>query len=254
MSELNNVELAEFLRLASPLIVHVDDEVAAVAGPIATAAGRRPAGERRPHRRAPTAARPAGSGARRNERERNRVRQVNAGFDRLRDHVPHGRRNRKLSKVDTLRAAVEYITHLRAVLYHGDGGPTSAITDENYRDHGAVAGTVVDDDVIDDWYVEPRLCGSLERAPAEASMTSRHDDVIAALGGGSVPSTMTGRLTVDVFCSTSPSSVGSSFAGSAGRGSCATPESVDPEVTSSSGSGHLDDEAERLFNFAPWFS
>lgn len=26
MSELNNVELAEFLRLASPLIVHVDDQ------------------------------------------------------------------------------------------------------------------------------------------------------------------------------------------------------------------------------------
>ena len=59
------------------------------------------------------------SGARRNERERNRVRQVNAGFDRLRDHVPQGRRNRKLSKVDTLRAAVDYIAQLQLVL----GGP-----------------------------------------------------------------------------------------------------------------------------------
>jgi len=38
-------------------------------------------------------------GARRNERERNRVRQVNLGFDRLRQHVPQGRRNKKLSKV-----------------------------------------------------------------------------------------------------------------------------------------------------------
>jgi len=61
------------------------------------------------------------SGARRNERERNRVRQVNAGFDRLRDHVPQGRRNRKLSKVDTLRAAVDYIAQLQLVL----GGPCS---------------------------------------------------------------------------------------------------------------------------------
>ncbi|ESN98490.1 hypothetical protein HELRODRAFT_148299, partial [Helobdella robusta] len=53
---------------------------------------------------------------RRNERERNRVKQVNLGFDRLREHVPQGRSNKKLSKVDTLKAAVTYIQQLRQVL------------------------------------------------------------------------------------------------------------------------------------------
>lgn len=62
----------------------------------------------------------SGSGARRNERERNRVRQVNLGFDRLRQHVPQGRKNKKLSKVDTLKAAVDYIKHLQTVLTEAD--------------------------------------------------------------------------------------------------------------------------------------
>ena len=53
---------------------------------------------------------------RRNERERNRVRLVNMGFTTLRQHIPAGRDNRKMSKVETLRAAVEYIKHLQDVL------------------------------------------------------------------------------------------------------------------------------------------
>ena len=56
------------------------------------------------------------SGARRNERERNRVKQVNLGFDKLREHVPQGRQNKKLSKVDTLKAAVSYIQQLQQIL------------------------------------------------------------------------------------------------------------------------------------------
>lgn len=44
--------------------------------------------------------------ARRNERERNRVRLVNLGFAALRQHVPHGAASKKMSKVETLRSAV----------------------------------------------------------------------------------------------------------------------------------------------------
>lgn len=61
--------------------------------------------------------------ARRNERERKRVKQVNLGFETLRDHVPDGKKNKKLSKVDTLKSAVEYIKQLQQLLkYTEDGG------------------------------------------------------------------------------------------------------------------------------------
>ncbi|XP_067636136.1 achaete-scute complex protein T3 [Eurosta solidaginis] len=70
--------------------------------------------------------------ARRNARERNRVKQVNNGFANLRQHLPqtvinnlsHGGRgaSKKLSKVDTLRIAVEYIRGLQDMLE--DSQPT----------------------------------------------------------------------------------------------------------------------------------
>jgi hypothetical protein len=64
--------------------------------------------------------------ARRNARERNRVKQVNNGFSLLRDHIPleiaenyeqSGRGSaKKLSKVETLKMAVEYIRSLEKLL------------------------------------------------------------------------------------------------------------------------------------------
>lgn len=58
--------------------------------------------------------------ARRNERERNRVRMVNLGFETLREHVPEGKKNKKLSKVDTLKSAVDYIRQLQELLQYTD--------------------------------------------------------------------------------------------------------------------------------------
>ncbi|KAK1335329.1 hypothetical protein QTO34_003115 [Cnephaeus nilssonii] len=58
--------------------------------------------------------------ARRNERERNRVKLVNLGFQALRQHVPHGGASKKLSKVETLRSAVEYIGALQRLLAEHD--------------------------------------------------------------------------------------------------------------------------------------
>ncbi|XP_008546472.1 achaete-scute complex protein T3 [Microplitis demolitor] len=76
--------------------------------------------------------------ARRNARERNRVKQVNNGFATLRQHIPqsvaqalggntagtHGGSragSKKLSKVETLRMAVEYIRSLQRLLDDHEG-------------------------------------------------------------------------------------------------------------------------------------
>ncbi|XP_042315320.1 achaete-scute homolog 2-like [Sceloporus undulatus] len=59
--------------------------------------------------------------ARRNERERNRVKLVNLGFQTLRQHVPNGAAAKKMSKVETLRSAVEYIRALQQLLREHDG-------------------------------------------------------------------------------------------------------------------------------------
>ncbi|XP_076330048.1 achaete-scute homolog 1-like [Tachypleus tridentatus] len=58
--------------------------------------------------------------ARRNQRERNRVRLVNLGFANLRRHVPNNAKNKKMSKVETLRSAVEYIRQLQKLLSQDD--------------------------------------------------------------------------------------------------------------------------------------
>lgn len=52
----------------------------------------------------------------RNERERQRVRCVNQGYARLREHLPRELADRRLSKVETLRAAIGYIKHLQELL------------------------------------------------------------------------------------------------------------------------------------------
>ncbi|XP_008937642.1 PREDICTED: achaete-scute homolog 4-like [Merops nubicus] len=52
----------------------------------------------------------------RNERERQRVRCVNQGYTRLREHLPKEFADKRLSKVETLRAAISYIKHLQSLL------------------------------------------------------------------------------------------------------------------------------------------
>lgn len=52
----------------------------------------------------------------RNERERQRVRCVNDGYARLREHLPREFEEKRLSKVETLRAAISYIKHLQNLL------------------------------------------------------------------------------------------------------------------------------------------
>ena len=58
--------------------------------------------------------------ARRNERERNRVKHINSTFLTLRDHLPMNGKNKKMSKVDTLHTAIKYIKYLQQVLEEHD--------------------------------------------------------------------------------------------------------------------------------------
>ncbi|XP_039746383.1 achaete-scute complex protein T3-like [Pararge aegeria] len=83
----------------------------------------------------------AASIARRNARERNRVKQVNDGFNALRKRLPAAVVNalsggarrgsgKKLSKVDTLRMVVEYIRYLESLVDESDpalGAPESSV-------------------------------------------------------------------------------------------------------------------------------
>jgi len=105
--------------------------------------------------------------ARRNARERNRVKQVNNGFATLRQHIPshiaagYGDRGKKLSKVETLRMAVEYIKGLQRLLAEADGveydsktavgaqcapSPTSSVISSSHN--GSGERLVLEDDVL----------------------------------------------------------------------------------------------------------
>lgn len=69
--------------------------------------------------------------ARRNERERNRVKQVNDGFDALRKKVPFLPDKKKLSKVEILRCAMLYINDLKCVVGEFDDNNSHLISHTN---------------------------------------------------------------------------------------------------------------------------
>ncbi|KAJ0023327.1 hypothetical protein NQD34_003226, partial [Periophthalmus magnuspinnatus] len=56
-----------------------------------------------------------------NARERHRTHNVNTAFTALRTLIPTEPTDRKLSKIETLRLASSYISHLANVLVDGDG-------------------------------------------------------------------------------------------------------------------------------------
>lgn len=61
----------------------------------------------------------------RNERERQRVRCVNQGYAKLREHLPGQSADKRLSKVETLRAAIRYIKYLQGLVETDDVGLNS---------------------------------------------------------------------------------------------------------------------------------
>lgn len=91
---------------------------------------------------------PPGEGRQRNAanaRERDRTNSVNTAFTALRTLIPTEPADRKLSKIETLRLASSYISHLGNVLLVGEacgdgqpchsGGPSAAF----YHHHGSPA-------------------------------------------------------------------------------------------------------------------
>ncbi|XP_035477531.2 achaete-scute homolog 1a [Scophthalmus maximus] len=101
--------------------------------------------------------------ARRNERERNRVKLVNNGFATLREHVPNGAANKKMSKVETLRSAVEYIRALQQLLDEHDAvsaafqsGVLSPAMSQGYAaDMNSMAGSPVSSYSSDEGSYDP---------------------------------------------------------------------------------------------------
>uniref|UniRef100_UPI00358EA874 class A basic helix-loop-helix protein 15-like n=1 Tax=Myxine glutinosa TaxID=7769 RepID=UPI00358EA874 len=57
-----------------------------------------------------------------NERERHRMHNLNDAFQELREVIPHVRHGRKLSKLETLTLAKNYITALTAAVLNLDAG------------------------------------------------------------------------------------------------------------------------------------
>ncbi|ESO83387.1 hypothetical protein LOTGIDRAFT_79113, partial [Lottia gigantea] len=55
-----------------------------------------------------------------NVRERKRMLSINSAFEELRCHVPTFPYEKRLSKIDTLRLAIAYISMLRDILLSGD--------------------------------------------------------------------------------------------------------------------------------------
>uniref|UniRef100_A0A8C9SGG7 BHLH domain-containing protein n=1 Tax=Scleropages formosus TaxID=113540 RepID=A0A8C9SGG7_SCLFO len=64
----------------------------------------------------------------RNERERQRVKCVNQGYAKLREHLPGGTGDKRLSKVETLRAAIRYIKQLQELVTQQPREPTCKST------------------------------------------------------------------------------------------------------------------------------
>lgn len=64
---------------------------------------------------------------RRNERERDRVKCVNEGYAVLKEHLPIERKNKRVSKVEILRFAIDYISHLKDLLEDSDDSESDSI-------------------------------------------------------------------------------------------------------------------------------
>ncbi|XP_028163850.1 uncharacterized protein LOC114355284 [Ostrinia furnacalis] len=173
-------------KVQSPATVSVSSLVRAIDTSATTVVAKRPRlRESSTEERTPTPL----AVARRNARERNRVRQVNDGFAALRKHIPdevaaafenaNSNRgpNKKLSKVETLRMAVEYIRNLESLLNIGHAdkenssrpsmesfpSPASSSPRENSqeRSYYSLNSPALDDEDMD----EDEMDGTLQQIP-----------------------------------------------------------------------------------------
>ncbi|XP_064628325.1 achaete-scute homolog 1-like [Lineus longissimus] len=109
---------------------------------------------------------PPATVARRNERERNRVRLINMTFATLRQHLPGMKssgqqKNKKMSKVDTLKSAIDYIKQLQQML------------DENDAVNAAFGNSIITNATLSPLYASA-MSSSSALSPGASSATS-HD-------------------------------------------------------------------------------
>jgi len=113
-------------------------------------------------------ARRAASVARRNERERNRVSLINRTFEILRDQLPAslwGHRNlAKVSKVETLRAAIGYIRTLEDLLATDDVSSDATVKDSDQQQQQQLV----------------EMLSSAERLAELAAGDEAHPDVVSS--------------------------------------------------------------------------
>ncbi|XP_077281485.1 achaete-scute complex protein T3 [Temnothorax americanus] len=172
--------------------------------------------------------------ARRNARERNRVKQVNNGFATLRQHIPqtvaqalgsstagtHGGSragSKKLSKVETLRMAVEYIRSLQRLLEEHDGSSESSGSTSSTSSNSSENGVSSDSNSA-----ELRLRGGINEirhhdSPHASNLRHQH------LRQNSSPTTFVPTTCSEASSSPTPSFVSeTSSAGSQGYGTPGT--------------------------------
>ena len=89
--------------------------------------------------------------ARRNERERNRVKQVNDGFAALRKKVPFLPDKKKLSKVEILRYAMMYIRDLKEMVDDHDCSNKTLLSEGKCSEENSPEGDciLIDEDIPD---------------------------------------------------------------------------------------------------------
>ncbi|XP_071792180.1 uncharacterized protein [Asterias amurensis] len=114
-----------------------------------------------------------------NARERDRVNHLNSGFEHLRTVLPWLHHGRRVSKVDTLRSAIDYINHLQRILWESDAtsyitaprpvGPPMSTTDmckfvhhHHYPQFGMLPTTITFGESGHRTAVDPVTCRGLE--------------------------------------------------------------------------------------------
>lgn len=110
------------IQLEVPVLSNLqnDDKLTSNAMTVRTRNYKRSGGGKSSYRHVPHCQKPPHLVARRNARERRRVQAVNNAFLKLRRHVPFENKQKRLSKVKTLRSAIEYITHLQDMILEFD--------------------------------------------------------------------------------------------------------------------------------------
>ena len=69
-----------------------------------------------------------------NVRERNRMVLLNTAFESLRGIVPRGPLDRRLSRIQTLRSAIDYIGFMTELLYGSDSDVTRSVWQQQHSD------------------------------------------------------------------------------------------------------------------------